>query len=333
MADTGNWLTVEERDDYVVISAQLNPRDLVDTDLPAVAKEITATVQELPEARPVVFAGNWPLWAIARAARLAHPRASWIGVQESDGTVIVVAPGQGTDGTIPQGVYKGTYSGGGACALAFGQTPARGVYRLDIALPTPGRPVDGHTTVNLNSVQMAIDTLKAPSDLTGALITGHAWRVVVAMLANAPALRSARWCAVDEPRRDYAVMSWGSHTGGKEKPGALIPREELLKPMVVRSLSLFERLRRRWSRMPITARVAIIVPIIVAIIGLCGAIYAATFPVIIDQLWPTPTVVVATPTPTLTETATPTSVPTATSIPTATETVAPTPLPVPTATP
>lgn len=299
MSESGRWLTTEERDDRVIVSAQINPRDLADDDLPAVAKEITTEMSQLPAGRPVVLAGDWPLWAIARAARLAHPRAVWIGVQERDSTVIVVAAGQEA-GRLVQlaSIREGAYTGDGPCDLIFRQTTTRGVYRLDVVHPTPGRPIDGRTTVDLNSVRTAIERLQPPSDLIGVLITGNTWRVVMAMLANSPALRPAQWCAVDEPRRNYAVTAWGTHTGEpREAPGALVPREDLIKPVVIRRGPLLNQLRKRWTALSINVRVAILVPLAATLIGLCGTIYATTLPILIDRQRPTPT---ATATPSVT---------------------------------
>jgi len=317
MPETGRWLTIEERDNRTIVSAQINPRDLADADMPAVAEEITSQMRRLPAGRPVVLAGNWPLWAIARAARLAHPQATWIGVQEKTGAVIVVAAGQeGGQPVTLASVYEGAYTGDGPCSLNFRQTSTRGEYRLDIVHPTPGRPIDGHTTVDLNSVRTAIEELRPPSDLRGVMITGHAWRVVVAMLANSSALRPAKWCAVDEPRREYAVMSWGTHTGkGKERPGTLIPRDDLRPRVDTDAVVPFpKRLWHRWRGLPIEQRVAIIC----AMIALCGVIYATTLPLLVNRPKPTPT---ATMTPTITST------------PTATLTLTPTPQPTATVTP
>ena len=299
---SGRWLTVEERGNRLIVSAEINPRNLADADLPVVAAEITAEIGRLPAGKPVMLAGNWPLWAIARAARLAHPLAAWIGVQERDGTTIAVAAGQEAGRPVPlASVRDGAYVGDGPCNLFFRQTEARGTYRLDIVHPTPARPIDGHTTVDLAAVRAAIENLHSPSDLAGVLITGNAWRVVIAMLANSPALRSARWCAVDEPRREYAVMSWGTYKGPREIPGALMPRDELLEPVPIKRRSLPRRLLQIWRGLPVRERVAIIV----ALIALCGTICATTLPLLVNRPQPTPTATV-----TWTAVTTPTVVPT-----------------------
>lgn len=309
-----SWLATEERENRVILTADINPSEVSDRDLPAIGEEITATANQLPTGQPVILAGNWPLWAIARAARLAYPKAAWIGVDIGGGTVVVVSSGQEGGEPVPlAAVRNGTYAGKGPCHLSFRQTSARGVYRLDVAHPTPGRPIEGHTTVDLHSVQAALEGLEPPSDLKGALITGHAWRVVIAMLANSSALRGGQWCAVDEPRRDYAVMAWGSRTGDGEKPGSLVPRDDLLTPPPLpQTERLVERVRHWWKGLSQGIKVAIIsalATLIVGLMGLCGTLYGPTVELLFNRPKPTST-------PTLTATATPTPpAPTATPIP------------------
>jgi len=311
---SGRWLTIEECDNRVVVSARANPHDLADSDLPLLAEEIAVEMCRLPAGKPVVLAGNWPLWAIARVSRLAHPLAAWIGAQYM-GAVIVVRAGQEAGRPVAlASVREGAYAGAGPCQLSFEQTSARGVYRLNVAHPTPGRPIDGHTTVDINAVRAAIENLRPPSDLAGVLITGNAWLVVIAMLANSPALRPAQWCAVDEPRREYAVMSWGTHKGGKEIPGALVPRDNFIRPVKIKHGPLLRRLRRQWVSLPIGPKIMLIG----VLIGLCGTIYATTLPVLVDLLKQTPT-----PVATSTVTSTVTVVPTLTATFVLVETVTP----------
>lgn len=304
-----SWLTIKEYDDRVVLTADINPAEVSDQELSAIGNEITDATNQLPTGQPVILSGNWPLWGIARVTRLLYPKAAWIGVDIGGGTVVVVSRGQEGGELVPlAAVRNGTYVGKGPCHLSFRQTSARGVYRLDIVHPTPGRPIDGHTTVDLHAVKAAIEGLERLSDLRGVLITGHAWRVVIAMLANSSALRGAQWCAVDEPRRDYAVMSWGSHTDGKEIPGSLVPRDDLLTPPPLpQKKRLVERARRWWWGLSETGKIAIITALIGGLLGLCGALYGPTIDLLFDRSDSTSTPVItatAMPSPTLTATAT-----------------------------
>lgn len=225
-AGSSKRLQVRERDARIVVSGQINPRDLSDQDLPILADEITAVLGTLAKGKPVVLEGDWPLWAIARAARLVHPTASWIGVHERSGDcIIAVAGGQHQNRFVSLGeVIEGQYGGTGPCTMEFGATGQSAIYCLIITHPTAGRPIDGHTTVDVQSIVEAINQLRPPSDLQGIVLTGYAWRVVVAMAANAPALRSARWFAVDEPRRGGAVISWAElEQAAGQRPGLVVP--------------------------------------------------------------------------------------------------------------
>jgi hypothetical protein len=306
------WLTTEERETQIILTANIDPRQVSDRDLLSIGEEITQAVNEMFTGSPVILAGNWPLWAIARAARLVYPKAAWIGVDIGGGTVVVVSSGQEDGaGVSLAAVRNGTYAGEGPCTLNLRQTSDRGVYRLEVVHPTPARPIDGHTKVDLHAVKRAIETLEPPSDLHGVLITGNAWRVVIAMLANSSALRKkceVEWCAVDEPRRDYAVMAWGSQTGGQDRPGSLVPRDGVPKQLQISSPTegLVRRAGRWWRGLSEAGRIAIITTLIAGVMGLCGALYGPTIDLLFDRPEPTATpVVTATNAPPTTATPTP----------------------------
>lgn len=218
-------IEVQECEGRIIVSARANPRDLADQDLPVLADEITATLRNLPKGKPVILTGDWPLWAIARAVRLVHPTAPWIGLYDArDHYTIVVAGGQYENQFVPLGkVVEGQYQGAGPCTIDFASTDQWGIYRLTVIHPTRGRPINGHTTVDLQSVVDAVNKLSPPQELQGIVITGYAWSVVVAMIANAPALRSVKWLAVYEPRRGGAVTSWAElERGTSQHPGVVV---------------------------------------------------------------------------------------------------------------